>query len=248
MSFSRSSIFTVAILAAGTMAQAAVTKATLGPSGWSVGETNSTYQHWITNSAADNLAGTPNNGYDTAGVSLTSPLLSVNAPGYSSGSSGMFYSPAGAYSFEAAIGNNASGSLPSNAGTYVIVQVLSILPAPESITSIILTDSSDTPLSVGSSPIAHLIYGAESGYSTPFGPQSVQVDLYEFWVPDFTGDFNVLTSVLEHTGVLEVRVDTKIVGADENDSVPFAPVTVPEPASLALAAFGGSALLLRRRK
>lgn len=248
MSFSRSSIFTVAILAAGTMAQAAVTNATLNPSGWSIGDANSTYQHWITNSAADNLAGTPNNGYNTAGATLTSPLLSVNAPGYSSSSSGMFYSYGGDYSFNAAISNNNTSSLPSNAGTYVIVQIFTILAAESSITDITLTDTDGNALTNGSDPIAHLVYGQASGYSTPFGAADVQVDLYEFWVPDFTDDFDVLASVINHTGVLEVRVDTMIVGADSDDSVPFAPVAVPEPASLALAAFGGSALLLRRRK
>lgn len=250
MLFSRMVVTTLAVAATASVSHAAVTKAAINPSGWSVGSSNSTYQHWIANGSgeAGSISGTPNNGSDFAGASLASPILSVNGPGYTSGSSGMFYSPTGPYSFEAAISNNNVGAVPANAGTYVIVQVLSLLPDTDSITGMILTNSSDQPLSAGSNPISHIFYGQESGYPTPVGPADVRVDLYEFWVPDFTADFNVLTSVRQHTGILEVRVDTKIVGANVNDAPPFAPVAVPEPATLAVVTLGAATLLLRRRR
>lgn len=245
MKCSRLALMGLIVAAAGGTVRAAVANAAVNPAGWNVGDAGSTYQHWIANSAADNLAGTPNQGYNTAGATLTAPVLSVNSPGYSSGTSGIFYSFGGNYSFTAAIANNNTVTLPAHAGTQVIVQVFSILPSSESITGILLTDSANNALS-NVALIQSTHYGDASGYPTPFGPADVRVDLYEFWVPNFTGDFNVLTSVLDHTGIMEVRVDTMIASANEDGSSPFAPVAVPEPASLAALSVGAGALLLRR--
>ena len=97
--------------------------------------------------------------------------------------------------------------------------------------------------------IAELTY--ENTVITSFGEASYSELLYEFWLPGYTGDFQVDWDQTVHGTIDTVRVDSMIAMAGGGGDTPFALTPVPEPATIGLLLSGMAALVgvsaVRRR-
>ncbi len=233
---------TISVLGAAQAAYVSPAFSLVSPSAWSVGSSGSTSQDWGANTL-DAISGVPNVSYNDAGAGLTLPTLA--ASGAFLAGSGGYYGLA-PYSAYTTISNNSAGA-PVNAGTHVIVQGFSTLNEASGITGVTLTDSLGASIS-GAVLLGSSIYGYTDSYAASYGTVSAQAVIYEFWLPDYTGDIKVTLSAKEHVSLLEVRVDTKIASADVGGGSPFALTAVPEPASLSIAGLAAVGLLMRRRK
>ncbi|MCO6042905.1 hypothetical protein NG895_03195 [Aeoliella sp. ICT_H6.2] len=198
------------------------------PSGWSVGDAGSTHQVWdYKTGSADNL---PDRGYDVAGATLTEPTHSVLSPGFQSGTYN-FYSFAGDYSAAADIYNH--GGAAEGLGTHVMVQIGSSQNPDEDslpghgtgvyLESLQIVDLSDSPLTGGASDdalqVAELSY--EDAVLTSFGEAQYQELVFEFWLPEYTGDFRINWNQKVHSTVDTLRVDTMIAEQTASGGSPF---------------------------
>lgn len=213
----------------------------LDPVGWSVGDADSTSQTWDTKDVGANPDTTPDS-YNVGGATLTAPAHGVDSPGFMA-SSGNWYAYAGDYDAYATVytqgGSSGSGSFDSTYGTHVIVQIgSSINEASVVADSLNITDLSGNVLTGGS--MAEALASAQVYYNasvpSSFGAVEYQALAFEFWLPEYTDDFEVTWTQMVHTSLDIVRVDSKIALAAEGES-PFE-TSVPEPASLALLAAG----------
>lgn len=255
--FSKTNIFSIAttiVCVAGLTGPALAYTTSMGvesgftePEYWSVGDAGSTYQEWDVKSA--NTGNTPDQGYDTAGATLTDPTHSVTSPGFVTGTSN-FYSFSGDFGATADIYNQGGAG-----GTHVIIQIgASLNPDEESFpghkTGVFLDSLELTQLD-GSTAIAgganeDALQIAEVSYrdavSSSFGEVSYQELIYEFYLPGYTGDFQVSWDQIVHATIDTLRVDTMVT----NEA--YGVTSVPEPATIALLALGGVAMLRRRQR
>jgi len=211
------------------------------PAAWSVDDATATYQEW------DDLTATAGSVPD---VGQTGGLFdaTLSAPGpVIVTSTDNFYSFSSDYDVLAEIPNHggADGSLPG--GTQVIVQVgttLSDGPSGVRPESLIITGPGGEPLLGGGSddPLAEatLFSGTTSSF---IGDVDYAERAWEFFLPEWTGDFEVHFTMAQHSSTDRIRIDSRVVTSGE----PLV-TTVPEPTSVALIGLGGLGLLRRRRR
>lgn len=245
------------------------------PTGWSVGDANSTYQEWNAKSASTgNLA---DQGYTTNPGSLTDPTHAAKSPGFVTGSTN-FYSFTGHYGATADIynhgGSSGGGGFGSSFGTHVIVQI-GTSQNPDELSwasygdgthdelvtghgvgafwdTLKLVDFTDTVI-VGGANAEALAIGEVSyreGVASTFGPVDYQELFFEFWLPNYTGDFRVDWDQVVHGTIDTLRVDSMIAEELIGGGSPFI-AAVPEPGSAALLLLGllstGGARCISRR-
>lgn len=222
-----------------------VQAAFLTPGSWTPGDTSTTYQEWSHFTAADT---TPDAGYLTSPAITTEPDLVPVAPGFTTGS-GNFYSFSGNYGFTAEIynhgGSAGTGGLPAGSGTHVIVQTAATLNGTTGVFSNTLevVDLLGNPLSGGSNSNA-LSHGVifEGIVSSTFGDVLIREEIWEFFLPGYTGDFKIQADVIVHSSFQGIRVDSAVSPSA------FAVTAVPEPMTMALLGLGGSYVVSRRRR
>jgi hypothetical protein len=227
------------------------------PGGWSVGDAGSTHQIW--NAKTASLGNLPDQGYNVAGATLTAPTHSVKSPGFGPTSTGNFYSFSGDFGATADIYNHGGSS---SLGTHVIVQIgASLNPDEESfpghgtgvfLDSLKIVDLSDAALAGGDNPsslqISEISY--EEGVSSTFGPVDYQELIYEFFLPNYTGDFRVDWDQKVHATIDTLRVDS-MIAPQAFSLTGVSAVTTPEPSSMLLCVLGGltvAAMSRRRRR
>ncbi|GAB4108499.1 MAG: hypothetical protein Kow00105_15760 [Phycisphaeraceae bacterium] len=241
-------ISAAAALAVACVASQALAVATsfVEPGAWHVGDPNTTYQKW--GSFTGQTGNTPDIGL-TVNPAITSvPTVSVVSPGFVAGS-GNFYSFSGDYGFTADIYNHGgvagSGGLPAGLGTHVIVQTSATLNGSEAIYSdtleIVTLLGNAIPGGANADAIRHDVI-IEGPVSSPFGTVTQREEIWEFFLPNYTGDFRVQADVIAHSSFDHIRVDSAL------GQSAYAPTAIPEPASCALWAAGTVMLLTRRKR
>lgn len=212
----------------------------LSPAWWGAGDGGTTYQQWdVFTAGTGNL---PDIGRLTDGTVLADPTVDALPPAFVT-STGNFYSFSGPYGVATDVPNYGSG-----AGTHIIVQTAASMnpdaevggPASVFIDSLRIEDGSGTVLPGGSNAEAlQKALITTTPDSGPMGETTVEWLIWEFYLPGYAGDFEILSESIIHSQYRELRVDTAIAGA----AYPITPV--PEPTSLLL--LGVGAVLLRRR-
>lgn len=216
------------------------------PGHWTVGDVNTTYQEW------DTFGSTTDNVPDVG--SVANPSITADAtvdalpPGFVAGS-GNFYSFSADYSFTSDIYNHGGsagvGSLATGLGTHVIVQTSASLNETLGVLdgTLELVDLAGGALAGGdhASALRHdvIFDGMVSG---PLGPTTQREEVWEFYLPNYVGDFQVRADLSIHSNFDQVRVDTAIAPSA------FATTAIPEPTSLALLAVTGGLAMVRRRR
>jgi hypothetical protein len=214
------------------------------PAGWSVGDSGSTSQTW--DALFVTTGNLPDAGFYTVNPAIaTQPTLNVSAPGFTTGSQN-FYSFTGDYPVFANIYNHGTGG---SDGTHVIVQTAATLGGLGDTVladTLEIVDSNGNPLTGGANAAA-LVDGGQIFLGTvnsSFGVSTLQVLIWEFFLPGHTGDFQVKWTEQAHSSLDQVRIDSMIAPSA------FAPsfAAVPEPASLTLVGACMLGLALKRSR
>ncbi|MCC6125153.1 MAG: hypothetical protein IT426_09345 [Pirellulales bacterium] len=217
----------------------------LQPAGWPVGGLHSTYQEWDDFSGVS--AAPPDAGYSINPAGLTPPAIS--ATGAIVTGTKNIYSYAGDYSVAAKIfnyGGSSGGTLDPALGTHVVVQTVAngeIGIPPESLR---VVDPNGNPILGGNNALQSAVIW-QGTIVFPLGPSLVKERIWEFFLPNYAGDFNVSWSEKVHSSLFQVRVDSML--ADR--AFPLTPV--PEPSAAVLGAcllicLGCLRLARKRRK
>ncbi|GHB98500.1 PEP-CTERM sorting domain-containing protein [Cerasicoccus arenae] len=219
-------------LLAGTQAFAGYSATTnfVDPDGWVVGGTNSTYQEWD-----DLQSSTPDIGHSTNPALSSDSTIAPTGSGFAT-SSGNYYSFSSDYGFAATVynhgGTSGAGGFASNMGTHIIVQTAATMNEGVGIypDSIQIVDSLGNSL-LGGDNASVLQYSVlfEGIVSSSFGDVTLQEQIWEFYIPNFVDDFQVIGDVKIHASLDRIRIDSDIA------SSAFSPTTVvPEPSSYAI--------------
>jgi hypothetical protein len=214
---------TLGVLAATTLSNRARADF-LQPAGWTPGDFQSTYQAW--NNFTNTTAAAPDAGYSVNPSGLNSPAMS--ATGAIVTGSQNYYSFAADYSATAKIfnygGASGSGGLDPSLGTHVIVQNMAstysdIGVYPDSLQLVGLNGES----LLGGTDALQSIVTWQGVIDSPLGPASTEQRLWEFFLPNYSGDFKAIWNEKIHSSLMEVRIDTMLA---ENA---FPLTSVPEP-------------------
>jgi hypothetical protein len=239
----------------------------IDPDGWNIGGPGSTYQAWDEFAPNPGPPGPPSHilppkapdaGLTTNPVLGAGPTVTgLGTPGAGPGDFGVFilitgpnniYSPAGDYTLNANIPNHGTGG---GNGTHVIVQTASsagptgLATLPNTLQ---IVDLSNNPISDGENSAA-LVNGeviAAGGVESTMGSVDLEVLIWEFFLPNYTGDFRVQWTQGIHSSFDQLRVDSFIAPAA------LAPTTftfqqIPEPSSLAIGLLGLAGVFVGRR-
>jgi hypothetical protein len=196
------------------------------PSGWTVNDPGSTYQEWDVKSAsAGNL---PDHGYVVNPTGLTDPTHSVKTPGFKTGTNN-FYTFSSHFGGIANISNHGG-----TGGTHVFVQIGTSVNGNKSTyesygdgshgplveghgvgvfwDTLKIIDSNGTLIPGGNHlsalQIAEIYYDNETNSS--WSTVAYQELIFEFWLPNYTGDFQVNWDQCVHASIDTLRVDTMI--------------------------------------
>jgi hypothetical protein len=227
------------------------------PDGWNVGDTGSTFQAWDTFApkfgapSATLPARSPDAGLTTNPVLGTGPTVT------GSGSPGTFifvtgtnniYSPIGNYTLNANIPNHNSGG---GNGTHVIVQATaSVGDPPVGVVpnTLNIVDLSNNPITGGANSSALVNGGliAAGIVDSTMGPVQLEVRIWEFFLPNYTGDFRATWTQGIHSTLDQLRVDSFItVNALAPTAYTFQ--QIPEPSSMAIGLLGLAGVFVGRR-
>ncbi|QDU32092.1 hypothetical protein KS4_01210 [Poriferisphaera corsica] len=206
------------------------------PGEWSVGSSGSTYQAW------DVFTGTTGNGpdvgYNREGDLVASSGVQVSGPYVAS--SGNFYGLFGEFDVTADVVNASGGS---GTGTHVVVQMASTSSADEVKVFNGAGEEIAGAVQLRSDELGKVfLYNmTPPGSSTPVPIYSYE-DIYEFYLPDYVGDYQIVASYAGHSSFDGLRIDSYLTDSAMSVTV------VPEPAAVALLGLGGLMILQRRRK
>lgn len=210
----------------------------VGPNGWNAGDIYSTYQEW------DVFSPSPNPPDETSFYlsnpsGLVSPSLLPESPGFFSSMG--FYAFSGNYSFYADIynyGGLSGAGAPAGYGTHVIIQTLVTLntdgyeggdpnnPVGLFADSLRIVDFNDANLPGGSNVeairvdrICNLNMASGGHAWDVYGEELI----FEFFLPDYTGDFRIRADVVNHGNTKQMRIDTMLV----TDAFEITPIPGP---------------------
>ncbi|MEM9354220.1 MAG: PEP-CTERM sorting domain-containing protein [Planctomycetota bacterium] len=195
------------------------------PTLWTVGDPDSTFQEWVAQELAFNaLTPTPALLSNVNPTITADALLSVQSPGFRAGSGG-YYAFAGPYGVNAEIynhgGSEGSGApYPAGSGTHVIVQTHASLNGGDGVLTdqMQLTDLSGNILAGGANEdLLRVEQLATNLWGSSFGVVTVEELVFEFFLPDFTGDFIVDSTSNSSSSFQHMRVDTFIVAGSGPD-------------------------------
>ncbi len=181
------------------------------PAGWSVGDEGSTHQIW--DQMYQPSGNTPDLAYVVNPAGIDVPTLNVNPPGFASGS-GNFYSFGGNYSVFAELFNHTYG--PSY-GTHVIVQTSATMnpdegsggPASVFPDTIEIVRPNGDPIPGGGNANmlrSEVIWQRLAG--SGFGEVTLEEMIFEFYLPEYTGDYRVQWGEIVHSSFDSLRVDS----------------------------------------
>lgn len=222
---------------------------TVEPGGWNVGDTNSTHMIYDTL-----LSSTPDvNVTNPAGLSV--PSISVNPPGFISGSNNL-YSFVGNFTAQSDVFNH---STVSDGGTHVIVQTTATVttdtslggPASVFANSLEIVDHSGGSIAGGtnSEALVNAALVASGNVDSTFGEVELEIRLWEFFLPDYTGDFRVKWESIGHSSFDQIRVDSMIAPtAFSPTQFTTSAIGVPEPTAIVLAALCGLGVIASSRR
>lgn len=225
------------------------------PGSWSVGDVNSTYQEWdilTQNPPNSNLPdiGSNMNPAITSDPTLTAIDTDPFVPGgpFISGSAN-FYSFSQDYGTQTDIfnhgGSAGTGGLPAGSGTHVIIQIATSLNSGVGIiaNSLEIVDHAGNALTGGDngSALRHdtLFQGTTIG---PMGPADTREEIWEFFLPNYVGDFRIQSDSIIHSSFDAIRVDSMIA------PTAYSTTPIPEPMSLTMFSILGAAGLVRRKR
>lgn len=221
-----------------TGAGPALASSFVSPTGWTPGDTGSTYQEWSFYAA--DTGNEPDVARVTDGAALAAPVVSVTPPAFAT-SSGNFYSFGSGYGVTADIPNYGTGP-----GTHVIVQIEASVnpdptvggPAGVLVDALRLEDGAGNVLTGGanSEALQESLLATGTGVG-PLGEVTIEFLIWEFFLPGYAGDFQIVSESIVHSSFGGMRVDTQLS--------PTAFAIIPEPSSLLLVGILG--LLARRR-
>ena len=205
------------------------------PTGWSIGDANSTYQEW------DVFSGISGNVPDVGihfPASFT-PTFSATSSALVTTSSHNFYWYDGDYQWKADIDNYGVGGFGE--GTRVIVQTAATLYEgvgvyPDSLAIVRQLDWSSILGGDNADALRETVL-FEGPIVLGGNPVTTQERLWEFYLPGYFDDFRVVGTSNEHSNLMQVQVDSMIV---------------PEPAAIVLFGTGlivfGVCRIIRRTR
>lgn len=215
----------------------------VSPTGWTASDPLATYYEWdaltTTTAAAPDVGQA--GGLSGAGASAALPAFSST--------SNNFYAFSGNYSVSVDAPNHGGPTGNLAGGTHVIVQLANALSGGTSVLpgTLQIVDPGGTTLA-GGAPGAAIAEATLFSGSVPVPPEAgggttdYAEQAWEFFLPDWTGNFQVRFDNVIHSSVDRIRIDSVVVPGNEPMTA-----TLPEPTSLALFGLGGLALLRRRR-
>lgn len=195
------------------------------PVGWSVGDSDSTFQEWEASAAPFSTSGdsAPSAINTNPSISNT-PLMNAELPGFVAGSGG-YYAYTGNYAINANVfnhgGSSGSGSPYSvNHGTRVFVQTAATInddpqtggPNSIFIDSVELVQHDGSPIIGGDND--SLLQSTEVFQGivpSSFGDVIQQELVFEFWLPGYTDDFRVQFGEIIHSSFQHLRIDSIIL-------------------------------------
>ena len=213
------------------------------PGSWTVGDAGSTYQAWDDFFVAS--GNTPDAGYSTNPAIATQPV--VNSTGLVTGTKN-FYHYGMNYAMDADIYNHGTGGTD---GTHVIVQTAATTGSGESVVpdSLEIVDLGGSALTGGDNASALVDGGllASGTVGSGMGPTTMQIRIWEFFLPGYTGDFTVQWDERMHSSFDQLRVDS-LIAANAQPATPFTfQEIVPEPSAVVMALLGLVGIVCRRR-
>lgn len=202
------------------------------PSGWSVGQADSTYQEW------DVFTGRSGNAPDVGHYPLElSPTFSAAAPAFLTGTKNL-YSYAGDYDWRADVKNYGNGAGHAGMGTHVIVQTATTLNGGVGVLldSLAVVKPDGSAISGGDNASAlreTTLFEGQIWVEAMGQFVTTQERLWEFYLPDYFDDFRVVGHSRVDSSFLAARIDSMIA-------------PVPEPGTITLAGAGLLALVACR--
>ncbi|MCA9238379.1 MAG: hypothetical protein KDA44_23060, partial [Planctomycetales bacterium] len=201
------------------------------PATWSRGDANSTYQEWDSGASVFLNAETPPTSALAEPSLGAGPSLGVAVPGFTA-SSGGYYSFSGPYQTAATIYNHGgtygnAATFGSMDGTRVLIQTATTLNTDLDVGIVVdaveILDLAGATIPGGANE--ELLRTEElfrGEVESTFGIVPQQELLFEFWLPGFTGDFQVVLGMAVHSSFQHLRVDSIIetsaaANADFND-------------------------------
>ena len=193
------------------------------PTLWQVGDDYTTSQQWdLFLSGSGN---TPDVSQSANPAISATPLVDVASPGFVTGTAN-FYAFSGDYSFTTDVYNHGgsfgAGAPTGNVGTHVIIQTASTLNPDfgEGLGTGVYTDTLqivdlDGDAITGGdneSVLRHEII-FEDIVSSSFGDVAYREEVFEFYLPGYTGDFRIMSDVIVHSSFDRLRIDSAITSA-----------------------------------
>lgn len=185
------------------------------PALWSVGDAHTTYQEWDNFLALTGNA--PGVGMNVNPSIPSGPFVDVVSPGFVSGTAN-FYAFSGDYAVSADIynhgGSAGTGLIGGGVGTYVIVQTSSTLNGSDGVYSntLEIVDLLGGPIVGGGNADSRrhdVLF--EGTVSSSFGDVTLREEIWEFYLPDYEGDFKVQGDIIVHASFDRLRVDSAII-------------------------------------
>jgi hypothetical protein len=199
------------------------------PTDWTVGAPGSTFNNW--EAAPDSINYLPAKEFSvsntTPSLSSASPAISgisnlnVQSPGFKAGSGG-YYSFSNSYIIFANIYNHGGSTgvgapYATGYGTRVIFQTAATTNTTldfsiyQDSVEFLNLDNSPFPETRSPQLIGITEIFRQEGVETPFGPAEQQELLFEYYLPEYSGDFRVRFRATMHSSFQEFRVDTLLV-------------------------------------
>lgn len=192
------------------------------PTGWTVGDVDSTYQQWNADASTPfALSNTPTTGLNVNPTISTAPVMGANFPAIAASSGGYYafnesYEGYGVFAdvFNHGGASGIGGPYPAGSGTRVFVQTLSSVSLDDISVytdQIEIVQQNGDPITGGDN--ASLIQATSLGIyngASPIGIVPFEEILFEFWLAEYTDDFRVQFEARRHSSFQNLRIDSQI--------------------------------------